>query len=103
MEFVIEIAKQIGVIAGVVLASGVTTTLLVQALKWKFVSVPASRYPIPTAIILSLIVSLVAVQMTGLVLLDSVAGWAILFGATILTSTQIYDLVHDRVKENGQA
>lgn len=92
---VTEIVKQIFMVAGAVIASGTVTTLLTQLLKWRFIPIPAQKYPVTVAVIVSLLVSAGALLTLNLVVFSGWVSYIIFAGATILVATQSYDLVHD--------
>lgn len=89
----VAVITQIFTIAGAALASGVVTTLITQALKWKAIAIPAEKYPVPVAAVLSLIVSAGAVFMLGAIPLVSLTSYLVFSVATLLVATQSYDIV----------
>lgn len=98
-QFIQDIISGVFVVAGAALASGVITTLVTQALKWEAIKIPAQKYPVPVAIVLSIITSGAAVWMTGLVDLVGWISWAVMAVATLLVSTQTYKVVKDLVDQ----
>jgi fatty acid desaturase len=96
---IIGVVKQIFDVAGVIVASGIITTLITQALKWQAIKIPASKYPVPVAAVLSVLTSLAAVFMLDLVVITSWLSWLVVAGATLLTATQVYDLIHNAIKK----
>ena len=102
MDFVLAIGHQVMTYAGLAVASGVITSLLTQALKWKFILAPAKRYPRTVAGVLSAVVSLVAVSMLDMFVLNTAIDWVIFGLATFIVATQSYNIVHDEVKRRAE-
>ena len=98
-QFIQDIIGGVFAVAGAALASGVVTTLLTQALKWEAIKIPAQKYPVPVAVILSVITSGAAVWMTGLVELVGWVSWVVLAFATLFVSTQTYKIVKEAVDQ----
>ena len=98
-QFIQDIISGVFVVAGAALASGVITTLITQALKWEAIKIPAQKYPVPVAVVLSIITSGAAVWMTGLVDLVGWISWLVMAVATLLVSTQTYKVVKDMVDQ----
>ena len=101
-QFIQDIISGVFVVAGAALASGVITTLITQALKWEAIKIPAQKYPVPVAVVLSIITSGAAVWMTGLVDLVGWISWLVMAVATLLVSTQTYKVVKDMVDQIKQ-
>lgn len=80
------------------IGSGVAVTVLTQLLKWELIKAPARLWPVPTAVVLSIVVSLAAVYGLGLAL-DSVANYAVFAVVVLLVATQTYDLVSKAVAQ----
>lgn len=92
-SWVIELVKAIFYIAGVAIASGWITAALTQLLKWKLIAIPAKKYPTIVAGIISLLVAIPAVMLTGII---TIAGWSsyvVIAVATLLVAVQSYDTV----------
>lgn len=98
-QFIQDIISGVFLVAGAAIASGVITTLVTQALKWEAIKVPAQKYPVPVAVVLSIVTSGAAVWMTGLVDLVGWVSWAVMAVATLLVSTQTYKIVKDLVDQ----
>lgn len=98
-QLVIEFVQLIFYVATVAIGSGVVTTILTQALKWKAIKIPAQKYPTVVAAILSFIIAVPAVFLTGLV---DVVGWVsyVVMGlASLLVATQTYDQVKNAIEQ----
>lgn len=98
MELLINVIQQISLYAGLVLGSGIITTLLTQALKWKAVLAPAKKYPRVVAGIIAVALSAVTVSMLDVFVLQVWVDWVIFGGATFLVATQSYDIVREAIK-----
>ncbi len=93
VELIIEFGKLIFFVASTALASGWVVTVLTQVLKWKLIAAPALKYPTLIAAILSFILAIPAVYLTGLI---EVAGWAsyVVMGvSSLFVATQSYDTI----------
>lgn len=97
-DLVVAVVQQIFTVAGAALVSGVVTSLLTQALKWDAVAIPAQKYPVQAAAVLSLIVSAGAVYGLGVVPLVDVFGYIIFSAATLLVATQSYDIARKAIQ-----
>lgn len=89
------VVSQIFTIAASIFASGVVTTLVTQALKWKAIAVPAEKYPTIAAAMLSLVVSAGSIFVlhavpTGF---ETVWTYVIYAAVTLLVATQSYNVV----------
>lgn len=93
-----EILTQIFVLAAAAIASGMITTWLTELLKWDAIKIPAERYPVLTAAVLSTLLSAGSVFMLmGNIVMNF--GWWIIFSfATLLVATQNYEIVRLRIK-----
>lgn len=80
------------------IGSGVAVTVLTQLLKWELFKAPARLWPVPTAVVLTIVVSLAAVYGLGLVL-DGMASYIVFAVVTLLVATQTYDLVSKAVAQ----
>lgn len=98
-DIIHAIVAQIFSIAATVLASGAITTLLTQGLKWKAIAEPAKKYPVPVAVMLSLVVSAAAVYGLNAIPLVNWGSYLVFSAVTLLVATQSYDLVHDQIKK----
>jgi len=99
LELVLEFGKLIFYVAATALASGWFTSALTQVLKWKLIAIPATKYPTIVATILSFIVAVPAVYLTGLV---EIAGWAsyvVIAVASLFVATQSYDTVKKAIEQ----
>jgi len=99
----VAIVQQIFTVAAAALASGVITTLLTQALKWKAIKIPAQKYPVVVAAVLSLIVSAGAVFLLGAIPLVSWVSYLVFSAATLLVATQSYDIVKKAIEQRDEA
>lgn len=99
----VSVVQQIFTVAAAALASGIVTSLLTQALKWKAIKVPAQKYPVVVAAVLSLIVSAGAVYLLGAILLTSVVSYIVFSAATLLVATQSYDVVKKAIEQKDEA
>lgn len=92
-SMIVGLVQQVFVVAAAALGSGVVVMLATQALKWKAISYPAEKIPVPTAIALSIVASAFSVWVLNMVILQTFAGWLVFTVATLLVATQSYDLV----------
>lgn len=99
----VAVVQQIFTVAAAALASGIVTSLLTQALKWKAIKIPAQKHPVVVAAVLSLIVSAGAVYLLGAVLLTSVVSYIVFSAATLLVATQSYDVVKKAIEQKDEA
>lgn len=99
ISFVQDLFQGVFVIAGAAIASGFITTAITQALKWEAIKIPAEKYPVPVAVILSIGTSAAAVYLTGLVDLIGWTSWLVMAVATLFVSTQTYKIVKDAVDQ----
>lgn len=98
-QIVIEFVQLTFYVATVALGGGFITSALTQLLKWKFIAVPASKYPTVVAAVLSFIIAVPAVYLTGLV---EVVGWLsylVIGVASLFVATQSYDTVKSAIKQ----
>lgn len=98
-QLVIEFVKLIFYVATVAIGSGVITSIVTQALKWKAIKIPAQKYPTIVAAILSFVVAVPAVILTGLV---EVVGWVsylVIALASLLVATQTYDQIKNAIEQ----
>jgi hypothetical protein len=98
------VMQQVFTLAGAAITSGVITTLLTQALKWKAIAIPATKYPVQVAAVLSLAVSACAVYGLNAIQFDNALAYVTFSLVTLLVSTQSYDLAKEaisRVKKNS--
>jgi len=96
---VVDAVQQVFVVAALAVANGGVTALLTQALKWRAIAVPAQKYPVPVAIVLSLITSAFVVWAMGSIVLTGIVGWVVFSFATLLVSTQSYDIVKKAIEQ----
>lgn len=101
-QLVMDVAKQVFTVAAAALASGVVTSLLTQALKWKAISIPASKYPVPVAAVISLIVAIGAVLLVPGLALTGIVGYIVFSVATLLVAVQSYDTVHGAIVKSKE-
>lgn len=99
VQIIQTVATQIFSIAAAALASGVVTSLITQALKWEAIAIPAERYPVPAAAILSLLVSACAVYLLHAIQLVNLASYIIFSAATLFVATQSYDIVKKAIED----
>jgi len=98
METIVaELVQQIITVAGAAIASGFIATALTQLFKWKLFAGIGKKYPVPTAVGVSLAVSAGAIYALNMVLLTNWLGYVVFGVATILVATQTYDLVKKAV------
>lgn len=93
-QFIFDVINAVVAIVTAVFASGFITAAITQVFKLKWVAIPAKKYPTVTALVVSILVSLAAVYMTGLIQLE--AGWfayVVFVVATLATATKTYDIV----------
>lgn len=103
METIVtEVIRQILTLAASVLASGVVTTALTQVLKLEFIKIPAQRYPVHTAAVLSLLVSAGAVFYLQVVPLVNTLSYIVFSGVTLLVATQSYNVVKKAIEDYRQ-
>lgn len=100
--FVTEVLRLIFVVAGAAVASGWTASGLTQLLKWKAISYPASKYPAPTAVALSILLAIPAVLLTGMVEIIGLWSYVVIAFSSILVATQTYDTVKKIVDQLKQ-
>lgn len=99
----VAIVQQIFTVAAAALASGVVTSLLTQALKWKAIKVPAQKYPVAVAAVLSLVVSAGAVYLLNVVPFAGIVSYLVFSAATLLVATQSYDVVKKAIEQKDEA
>lgn len=98
METIVaELVKQIITVAGAAIASGFIATAITQIFKWKLFAGLGKKYPVHTAVVVSIATSAGAIYLLNMVLLTSVLGYIVFAVATILVATQTYDLVKKAV------
>lgn len=98
-SFIQDIIQAVFVLAGAALASGFITAAITQLLKWEAIKIPAEKYPIPVAAVLSLGTSAAAVYMTGLVQLVGWPSYVIMVIATLFVASQSYQVVKNAVDQ----
>lgn len=97
LSLAIEFIKLIFYVATVAIGSGWIVTALTQLLKWKAIKIPAQKYPTVIAVILSALLAIPAVFLTGLI---EVAGWwsyAVIAVASLFVSVESYDTVKNAI------
>lgn len=92
-DLVFELAKLIFLVASTAIGSGWIVTALTQLLKWKAIAIPAQKYPTVIAVILSLVLAVPAVLLTGLVTAVGWPAYVVIAFASILVSVQTYDTI----------
>lgn len=97
--FIQDIVSAVFTIAGAALASGFVTAAITQLLKWEAIRIPAEKYPVPIAAVLSIGTSAAAVWATGLVQLVGWPSYVIMALATLFVSTQTYQIVKNAVDQ----
>lgn len=97
IELAYEFGKLIFYVAGTAVASGWIAAALTQALKWKLIAVPATKYPTIVAGILAFALAVPAVYLTGLVDIAGWAGYVVMAVASLFVSTQTYDVIKDAI------
>lgn len=93
----VAIVNQIITVAGAAVASGFVATAITQLFKWRLFAELGKKYPVPTAIGVSAVVSAGAVYLLNVILLTSVLGYIVFAFVTLLVATQTYDLVKKAV------
>lgn len=88
-------------LAAAALASGFIVALLTQLFKWNLFKAPAVKWPVPTAIVLTIFTSAGAVYGLDLVL-DGWVAYVTYAFVTLLVATQSYDLVKASVDQIKQ-
>lgn len=99
VTFIQDIIQGVFLVAGAAIASGWVTAAITQVLKIRAIRIPAEKYPVPVAIVLSLATSAGAVYVTGLVDLVGWVSWIIMAVATLYVATQSYDVVKNAVAQ----
>jgi len=94
-----DVVQQVFTVASAAVASGFITTALTQLLKWKVFAAIGKKYPVPLAVVLSLVVSAASIFLLGSVLLTSVVGYVVFAVATLFVSTQTYELVKKAIQQ----
>jgi hypothetical protein len=97
LELALEFGKLVFYVAATALASGWLTAGLTQVLKWKLISVPATKYPTVVAGILAFVLAIPAVYLTGIV---EIAGWVsyvVIAVASLFVATQSYDTIKNAI------
>jgi hypothetical protein len=93
----VAIVNQILTVATAAIASGFVATAVTQLFKWRLFAEVGKKYPVPTAIVVSLVVSAGAIYLLNAILLTSLIGYVIFAFTTLLVATQTYDLVKKAV------
>lgn len=94
-QFIMDFFTAVMGIFAAVFASGWITTAITQVLKLEWIAVPAQKYPTVVAIVVSLLVSIPAIFLTGIINLDgSWYMYALFAASTLFVSTKTYDIVH---------
>lgn len=100
--YIFDIVKVVFITAATAIGTGWIAAALTQALKWRLIAYPATRYPTVTAWILSFILAVPAVILTGLVTATGWISWLIIALASVFVATQSYDLVRAAIDEIRQ-
>lgn len=86
---------------GAAVASGVGLTVVTQALKSRFISVPATKYPRITSLALAFIVGLASAIAAGIEI-SSITSVVVFTVVAFITSGMAYDKVTSLVSEANQ-
>jgi hypothetical protein len=97
--FIQDIIQAVFLVAGAAIASGFVTAAITQLLKWEAIKIPAEKYPVPVAVVLSVLTSGAAVYLTGLVDLVGWTSYVVMAVATLFVSTQTYQVVKNAVDQ----
>lgn len=90
-------------LATTVFAAGTITAILTQLMKLPFIPVYASKYPRVTAIVFSILTSLVATFVANVVVIVDWASFLVFAAVTAVLSFKIYDQTKAIVQEVKQA
>ena len=105
MDLTLSIISQVATISGVVLASGVLTSILTELMKLPFVLVPASKYPKTVAAVIAVLVSGGALLLLDQIILLSWVDWVIFALVTLYVAVKSYDwvlkAVYEKVKKSN--
>lgn len=98
METIVaELVQQILTVAAAAIGSGFIATAVTQLFKWNLFANIGKKYPVQTAVVVSVATSAGAIYVLNMVLLTNLIGYVVFAFATILVSTQTYDLVKKAV------
>lgn len=93
ISWAIELMKLVFYVSAVAIGSGWITAALTQLLKWKIIAIPAEKYPTVVAAIISFLVAVPAVYLTGIIVISGWYGYLVLAIASLFVAVQSYDIV----------
>lgn len=92
-----ELVQQVLTVAAAAIGSGFIASAVTQLFKWQLFAGIGKKYPVHTAIVVSVVVSAGAIYALNMILLTNLIGYVVFGFTTILVSTQTYDLVKKAV------